>query len=112
MAEYPLAVSRSVVLDGSGTATVVGIGPVLYGETWRVTLFSVNTTSRCEFTVHRGNDTSAQYQIDTTAKGDLDTSPTDIALQSGETISFKWANGSPGAVGTIRVEGKRILRGR
>lgn len=112
MAEFPLAVSRSVTLDSSGTGRVTGVGPVKYGESWKVTLFSVNTTSRCKFTIHRGNDTTPQYQIDATVRGDLDTSATDITLQAGETISFLWANGTPGAVGTIRLEGTITMRGR
>lgn len=112
MAEYPLAVSRSVTLDSSGIGRVTGVGPVRYGESWHITLFSVNTSVRCRFTVHRGNDTSAAYQIDSTDRGDLDTSPTDIRLQAGETISFLWQKGTAGAVGTIRIEGTINLRGR
>lgn len=112
MAEYPLAVSRSVTLDSNGTGRVTGVGPTRYGESWHVKLFSVNTTTKCKFSVHRGNDTSPQYQIDGTVRGDLDTSNTDITLQTGETVSFLWLNGSAGSVGTIRIEGTIYLRGR
>lgn len=112
LAEYRLAESRSVTLDGGGGATVVGVGPVVYGESWRVERISVNTTSRCKFTVHRGNDTSPQYQIDGTVRGDLDTSETSLPLMTGETISFKWDGGTAGASGTVRIEGTRTVKGR
>lgn len=112
MAEYPLAESRSAILDASGTATVIGVGPVLYGESWKIELISVSTSVRCKFTVYRGRDTSASYQIDGTVRGDLDTSETNIKLQTGDAISFKWENGSPGASGTVRIEGTRTIKGR
>lgn len=111
MIELPLSDSRSATLDANGDATVVGVGPVRYGESWVVTLFSVSTTSRCTFTVHRGNDTAPQYQIDGTARGDLDTSQTNIALNTGEKISFKWSGGTPGSIGSVRFEGVIKLRG-
>lgn len=112
MIELPLSDSRSVILDANGEATVIGVGPVRFEESWVITLFSVSTSSRCTFTVHRGNDPTAQYQIDGTAKGDLDTSDTNIALLAGQTISFKWSDGTPGATGSVRFEGTIKLRGR
>lgn len=111
MIELPLSDSRSVTLNINGDASVIGVGPVRYGESWVVTLFSVSTTSRCTFTVHRGNDTSQQYQIDGTARGDLDTSQANIVLQSGQKISFKWSGGTPGSIGSVRFEGTIKLRG-
>lgn len=112
MAEYPLAEYRTVVLDGSGEATVTGLGPVLYGEQWRIHRISVSTTTRCKFTVYRGRDIAPQYQLDGTVRGDLDTSETNLTLQSGDSISFKWELGAAGATGSVRVEGTRTIRGR
>lgn len=111
MANLPLLESRSVVLNATGTATVIGLGPARYGESWHIKLFSVNTTVRCKFTIHRGNQTTAQYQIDGTNRGDLDTSNTDIVLSTGETISCLWSAGTNGARGTVRIEGTRVMRG-
>lgn len=112
MAEFRLAESRSVTLDVNGLATVTAVGPVVYGESWTVERISVSTTARCKFTVYRGNATEPQYQIDGTVRGDLDTSDTNIPMMAGETISFKWENGLAGSAGTVRIEGKRIVRGR
>lgn len=112
MPEYRLEVTRSVTLDASGNATVLGIGPTVYGETWRVKRFAVNSTSRCRFTVHRGISTDPTTQIDGTSRGDLDTSETDIPMQTGEQLSFRWSGGTSGATGTIRIEGTREVAGR
>lgn len=112
MANYQLAEFRSVTLDANGSATVAGVGPVLYGETWKVERISVSTTVRCKFTVYRGRDTSPQYQVDGTVRGDLDTSETNLSLQSGDSLSFKWENGANDAKGSVRIEGVRIVRGR
>lgn len=112
MAKYQLAESRTVVLDGKGSAAVLGIGPVRYGESWVIHRFSVNAPAKCRVTVHRGYGVDPTTQIDATNRGDLDTSETNIALQSGEQISIKWSNGTPGNTCIIRIEGDRILAGR
>lgn len=110
--EYRLEETRTVTLDGNGNATVIGVGPTVYGETWRVKRFSVNTGSRCKFTVHRGISVEDTTQIDATGRGDLDTSETDVPLNIGETLSFKWAGGTPGSSGMVRIEGTREVAGR
>lgn len=110
--EYRLQESRTATLDSNGAAVVIGVGPVVYGETWKVERISVSTTSRCKFTVHRGDPTSPTTQIDGTVRGDLDTSETNITLLNGESIAFKWSNGAAGAVGTVVIEGTRTVRGR
>lgn len=112
MTEYRLEETRTVTLDGNGNASVLGVGPTVYGETWRVKKFSVNTGSRCTFTVHRGISVEPTTQIDATSRGDLDTSETDVPLQVGEQLSFRWENGVPGTVGIIRIEGIREVAGR
>jgi hypothetical protein len=110
--EFRLQDSRSVTLDANGEATVTNIGPTRPNERWKVTRFSVNTTVACDFQVFRGNDTNADYQIDFTSKGAGDTSETDLPLSVGETISFKWSAGTPGAIGTIRWEGSYFIPGK
>lgn len=110
--ELRLQESRSTTLDSNGTAVITSVGPVVYGETWKIERISVNTTSRCKFTVHRGDPTSPTTQIDGTVRGDLDTSETSISLLNGESIAFKWANGAAGAIGTVVIEGTRTIRGR
>lgn len=111
MSEYPLLESRTATLNANGEALIIGVGPVMWNESWEISLFSVNTTSRCKFYVYRGTNPQSQYQVDATAKGELDTSKTDIKLQPGEKVSFQWTNGTVGAIGTIRIEGLKKLRG-
>lgn len=112
MAEWQIAEYRSVTLDANGQATVVGVGPVLYGEVWRIQRISVSTTARCKFLVYRGRDIAPQYQIDGTVRGELDTSETNLTLQAGESISFQWTEGTSGATGSVRIEGTKTVRGR
>lgn len=110
--EYRLEGFRDVTLDANGEASIVAIGPTRPNEKWNITRFSVNTTVACEFQVFRGNTLDSQYQIDFTQQGAGDTSETDLTLQVGETISFKWSGGTSGATGTIRWEGKYFIPGR
>lgn len=110
--EYRLEYFNDVTLNASGEASVVAVGPTRPNERWKITRFSVNTTSSCNFQVFRGNTLDSQYQIDYTSKGAGDTSETDLPLSVGETISFKWTNGTAGAIGTIRLEGSYFVPGR
>lgn len=110
--QYRLEGFRDVTLDANGEASIPAIGPTRPNERWKVTRFSVNTTASCTFQVFRGNTLDSQYQIDFTAKGAGDTSETDLPLSVGETISFKWSNGTPGSTGTIRWEGSYFVPGR
>lgn len=114
MSEYRLQESRSVVLDINGNASVIGLGPTVYGETWQINRISVNTTARCRFSVHRGIETTPATQIDATTRGDIATSETNLPLQSGERVSFAWVGGitAAGATGTVVIEGTRNVRGR
>lgn len=110
--EYRLEGFREVTLDANGEASVFAIGPSQAFERWKITRLSVNTSAACDFQVFRGNTQENQYQIDFTTKGAGDTSETDLQLQVGETVSFKWSDGSSGAVGTIRWEGSYYVPGR
>lgn len=111
MTDFPLQQFYSLTLDSNGEGEVIGVGPSRFNESWIVTLISVNTTSDCTFSVHRGNDTAPTSQIDATVNGNLDTSNTSITLQASETVSFKWMNGTAGSTGTVRVEGTVTMKG-
>lgn len=111
MAEFQLAETRAVTLDGSGNAVALGVGPVRYGESWVVTRFSVNSSSKCRLTVHRGFGVDPSTQIDGTDRGDLDTSETNVTLMTGDSLSFKWSKGTAGTTSVVRIEGvKRVVR--
>ncbi len=109
--EFQLAESRAVTLNSNGEAVVSNLGPTRPGETWRITKFSVYTDSTCVFRIYRG-PVSDLNQIDITTRGDGDTSDTEVLLIPGEFVSFSWTRGTVGAIGTIRLEGRRTVPGR
>lgn len=109
---YRLDQSRSVTIGATGTAEVLGIGPQRANERWYIKLFNVKTGSTGQFQVFRGNDVQNANQIDFTGRADGDTSPCDIRLQSGESISVKWSNCLAGATGIFKFEGESILPGK
>lgn len=108
--ELALAQTLNSTFDASGVAAAsIQVGP---NQRWKVTLMNSRTTSstqtRC--TVYRG--AIGQRQLDFSRTGNQDTSPTDIELQQGETLSVQWTGGTPGAVASLDIEGKVYLAGK
>lgn len=102
---------RDATIGADGTATVFGVGPNYPGEQWSVKKWSVTCSAPAEFRIVRGIDIDQRYQIDSTTRGDLDSSETNVPLQAGETVSFHWFNSTVGARATIRWEGVRTVPG-
>lgn len=105
----------TVTVGADGTGTSLPKGPSKYGETWRVTLMSMQTTGNetktGELFAYRGPAVRIN-QIDYTSKIDGDTSNTNVELQVGEYLTFKWVGCTPGAIGTVHITGDLIARGR
>lgn len=110
--EYRLETSARSTLDVNGAGSVLTVGPTQPGERWEISLLSATGTATARLQVIRGNSFNESRQLDITDRADSDTSPTDIKLQSGESISFWWTRGTAGAQMTCGINGQRYVRGQ
>ncbi len=104
--EYRLDLLVQATIGADGTARVQRVGPVAYGERWRVTLFSASGPQIARLQIFRGPN-----QIDGTEFADNATSNTDIPLQVGETLTFLWSGGVVGTIMQCAVSGERHVKG-
>lgn len=112
MTETELALLES----GSGTFAATGIMSFTLGprdlSRWEIALFAWSTTATgmARLDIYRG-PASANNLLDHTNRLS-DISPTDIKLYPGEFITIQATGGTVGAIGTLRVEGRRYVKGR
>jgi hypothetical protein len=113
MADSVVALQKS----GSATFSASGVATVELrngGLTrWHVKNASISTTStaKTQLTVYRGNP-SANNQLDNSKTANLDSSDSVYTLAPSEYATFRWVNGTPGAIATVRIEGDEIITGR
>lgn len=103
--------TRSVTLDADGVGWVRGLGPFTQFERWKIHSMQTvcNSDAETELIVYRGNTNSA---IAGSYSGNFDSNDTQFSLMPGESLSFKWSKGTPGAVASITLDGDRTLRGK
>ncbi len=116
MSEVPVyEQAQAVSVDpGTGVARAeTSIGPARYGDIWKVTLFTTQSTSTTdvELRLYR-NVESAGSMIDSTYSGRSATSPCEVWLRSGERVVAVWTKGDIGATHTLRVEGTNYSQRR
>lgn len=102
--------SGNGVADANGRA-VARVQPLRYGEEWRITRMTVQSTSSTlvpTALVYRGSE-AASNLIDGTWTGTQDTSETSIRLVSGETLVCVFTGGDVGSQCTFNVFGERVV---
>jgi len=107
--KYPLLEYVQAQADSNGRA-VVSTGPAKYGESWDVTLISVNTNSTLEsqLRVYRGVESpSAQVLSTYSGNGDNAGGGT-ITVPSQDKLVFIWTGCDVGSICTARIEGDLI----
>lgn len=111
---WKLDETRSVTYDGNGTGSIT-ITPGGARERWEIHFVSVSSTTAVnsnkvpEMREHRGSVNGPQIGGTYSATADSNTDP--ILLQMNEGIAFVFRNGDPGAVGTVHIEGLRLVWG-
>ena len=105
----PLFMSSTVVLNGSGDGTSPGLGPVSPGETWSVTLISVQCSSNTNEAI--ASVYANGILLGTTTWGSTGDSDTGITqpLANGQVITATWTGGDPGATASMGVTGTRTV---
>lgn len=116
MSEVPVyeQAAATSVDPGTGIARAeTSIGPARYGDVWKVTLCTTESTSTTdvELRLYR-NVESAGSMIDSTYSGRSAVSPCEVWLRSGERIVAVWTKGDIGATHTLRVEGTNYSQRR
>lgn len=114
MRQFPLTVSATVTLNGSGAGTVQ-LGPSLPRELWRPAVANVQcsanvTTGVCQATVYAGPQAAQAYFRGATQSGDTGDSTDTVSadeLRPGTYVWAVWSGGVPGAVATLTVTGTR-----
>lgn len=109
--DYDLSNEYSVTLDASGEGWIRSIGPAQYGEEWQIdsTQTQSDSAAQTKLSIFRNGTTQL---VEGSYSGNLDTSNTTFKLKSGETLTYKYEEGTPGAIARIQLTGKRIVRGR
>lgn len=105
----PIIQNSTVQLNTAGNGTCPPIGPMSPGETWTVTLISVQCSSNA-------NESTASVYLNgalvgttlTGSTGDTDSAIT-LAVQNGQTFSCTWIGGDHGATATMTVIGSRVV---
>lgn len=102
--------------SGNGTADANGraqctVQPMRYGEEWRITRMTVQSTSTTltpTANVYRGSE-AASNLIDGTWTGTRDSSDTSIRLMSGEALVCVFEGGDVGSQCTFNVFGEVVV---
>jgi hypothetical protein len=104
-ATRPLDTNRTAMFNAAGVARLE-IGPVVFGETWRVRRMTVSTSS----TANTDARVYLNAEIDTrmvagSYSGDRDFNETDITLQNLDKLIVVWVDGTPGANASFLLQG-------
>lgn len=100
--------SGQATIGANGIGTVT-IGPERGGESWRITRMSVQCTSVLQTEVRIYRDIISTLKMLFNSKsGNSDVASGDppLDIPSNGHIVIEWRNGTPGAIGTVVVEGK------
>jgi hypothetical protein len=109
MRTLSLTESGSAVFGSNGRASL-SLGPSRSYEKWQIELTAIQTTSALSTTFKEYRYTEAPNNfIEGTSFGNLNSSDSAIDLVSGERIVYVWENGTPGALATVTIRGKRTL---
>jgi hypothetical protein len=105
----PLFDTSTVVLDGSGNGSCQGVGPLSPGETWTVSLISVQCSSNVNEAICSVYCNGILLGTTTWGStGDSDTGITQF-LANGQVITATWTGGDAGAVATMGVTGTKVV---
>lgn len=110
MEELDLNESASVVLNGAGYG-VARCGPARALAYWRITAYALSVanygTEQPSVRIYVG-EPAAGSELDSSYDGNRNaSSDIDQPLHSGQYLAAEWTAGTPGAVATLSVFGKR-----
>lgn len=110
MPVYPLDVSPTVILDGSGNG-IIRVGPVRVRESWQPFTEAVRVSTngkeaQCVLYYGTTSISGATFmaQTQTGSTGDTCGSP-GLNLPQGYALFAQWTGGDPGATATLHVIG-------
>lgn len=107
MTTIPLLATVRGTIAANGSA-VLNIGPVVYGERWHVTYASINSDSALSTHADVYKDTvSPTTYVESSARGNGDTSDTVHDLDAPSTLAVRWTGGTPGANVWVTVRGTK-----
>jgi hypothetical protein len=103
-----LDAQKSGTLDATGAATVT-LGPNRIGQTWHVTTVAVSGTGAITPTA---NVSLGSTRLGGTYSGNNDSDNVDVMVYPGQSLSYVWSGGTPGASVTAYAYGTfTTLRG-
>lgn len=113
MREFPLTISVSVTLNGSGAGTA-SIGPTFPRERWNVAVASVSVatnTSEATCKTYAGPQATQGNFVDGTTWGSTGDSTSNFSapVYSGQQVFAVWTGGDAGAVATLVLSGTRQI---
>jgi hypothetical protein len=101
----PLDTNRTTVFGIDGKARIV-LGPMVFGEKWRVRRMVVSTTSAQDTDVRVYLNAEIDTRmIDGSYTGNRDYNETDITLQTLDMLIAVWVTGTPGAFASFLIQG-------
>lgn len=103
----PLLISSTVTLDSDGNGTCPPLTPTGAGESWTLTLISVQCTSNASEAIASVYLNGAL--LGTTTWGSTGDSDTGISQQvmTGQQVTATWTGGDPGATAVMSLLGTR-----
>lgn len=101
----PLDTNRSAIFGATGVARLE-IGPVVFGETWRVRRMTVTTGSlaNTDARVYLNAEIDSRM-VAGSYSGDRDFNETDVTLQTLDKLIVVWVDGTPGAIASFLLQG-------
>jgi len=107
--DQPFVLTSTVVLDSEGNGTCPGLGPTAPGETWTVTLISVQCSTNVSESI--ASVYLGLALLGTSTWGSTGDSDTGISqfVAGGQQITGVWTGGDAGAVASMTVSGTRTV---
>jgi hypothetical protein len=101
----PLDTNRNTTFGLNGVARLE-IGPVVFGETWRIRRMTVSTdsTSNTDVRVYLNAEIDSRM-VAGSYSGDRDFNETDITLQTLDKLIVVWVDGTPGSHASFLLQG-------
>lgn len=105
MSTWALDTSRSAKFDAAGIARLF-IGPMVFGETWRVRRMTVSSDSPADTDarVYIGLENDSRM-VAGTWSGNRDFNETDITLMTLDQFIVVWEGGTPNSNATFLLQG-------
>jgi hypothetical protein len=109
MTTYQISLATTVKLNSSGNGTCPGLGPTSPGETWTVSLISVQCSTNVSESIASVYLNGALLGTSTWGStGDADSAISQV-VSTGQALTATWTGGDSGATATMTVIGTRTV---